>query len=68
MKSGRIFPTLESPFEEEEILVIGLENGSHIRIRPFPNERATKANITAGRRRATTLDLIEIFWRQSEGF
>jgi hypothetical protein len=68
MKSGRIFPTLESPFEEKEIEVRGLENGSHIITRPFPKERATKADISAGRRRATTLDLIEIFWRQSEGF
>ena len=46
------------------VLVIGLENGSHIITHPFPNERATKPNVTASRRRATTSDLIGIFWRQ----
>ena len=47
---------------DHNVLLIGLENVSHIITRPFPKE-VTKANATNDRRRATTLDLVDIFWR-----
>lgn len=51
---------------DHNVLVIGLENGSHIITRPFPNEKATKVNVTDGKRRATRLDLVDVFWRPDE--
>jgi hypothetical protein len=47
---------------DHNVLVIPLENGGHIVSRPFPKEKTTKVNVTEGKRRATRLDLVGIFW------
>jgi hypothetical protein len=49
------------------VLVISLENGSHIVTHPFKKEKATKVKLTDGKRRATRLDLIDTFWPLGEG-
>jgi hypothetical protein len=47
---------------DHNVLVIPLENGGHIISRPFPKEKATKVKITNAKRRATRLDLVDVFW------
>jgi hypothetical protein len=52
---------------DHNVLVIPLENGSHIVSRPFPKDNATKVNVTGDKRRATRLDLVDIFWPTEGG-
>lgn len=52
---------------DHNVLVIPLENGGHIISRPFPKEKATKVNIINAKRRATRLDLVNMFWPSDEG-
>lgn len=51
---------------DHNILFIRLESGGHIITRPFPKQKATKVNVTNGKRRATRLDLIDIFWKSEK--
>jgi hypothetical protein len=44
------------------VLVISLENGSHIVTHPFRKEKVKKVKVADGKRRATRLDLIDTFW------
>ena len=54
---------------DHNVLVIRLENGGHIITRPFSKEKSTKVKVTHGKRRATRLDLVDIFWpAEDEGF
>jgi hypothetical protein len=51
---------------DHNVLVIPLENGGHIISRPFPKEKATKVKITNAKRRATRLDLVDVFWSSNK--
>lgn len=52
---------------DHNVLVISLVHGGHIVIHSFPKERATKVKVTnGGKRRATRLDLVDIFWPAEE--
>ena len=48
------------------VLVISLENGGHIVTKLFSKEKATKVKVTDGKRKATKLDLVDIFWPSNE--
>ena len=52
---------------DHNVIVIQLENGGHIITRPFSKEKATKLNVTDGKRRAARLDLVNVFWPSDEG-
>lgn len=52
---------------DHNVLMISLENGGHIVTRPFPKEKASKVKKTDAKRRATKLDLVDIFWQSEEG-
>lgn len=52
---------------DHNVLLIPLENGSHIVTRPFPKEKATKVKVKNDKRRATRLDLVNVFWPSDEG-
>ena len=47
---------------DHNVLVIGLENGEHIVTPSFCKRKATRVRVADGRRRATRLDLVDIFW------
>jgi hypothetical protein len=51
---------------DHNVLVISLENGGHIITRPFAKEKATKVDITNAKRRATRLDLVDVFWSSNK--
>jgi hypothetical protein len=52
---------------DHNVVVIPLENGGRIISRPFPKNKTTKVNVSDGKRRATRLDLVDIFWPSDEG-
>lgn len=52
---------------DHNVLVIPLEIGGHVITRPFQKDKASKVNVTSGKRRAARLDLVDIFWSTEEG-
>lgn len=56
--------TCQTCGQDHSVITIGLEGGGYITTIPFPKEKAAKINVmAAGERRATRLDLVNIFWR-----
>ena len=52
---------------DHNVLGINLESGGYIITRPFPKERVRKVNVADVKRRAMTLDLVDVFWSSIEG-